>query len=159
MNRTLKIRFLIIMIIILLGAVILIGINNYHIGNKDRNTLEIKQDIQPILDRFPKVTGIKNCYWVSDVINSDRDSVGPSSYRMKGFIILGKDQADKLMEDYKWETVEEEWEPSISISQVGDIKGKWYYSEDYNNYIVNGSYYGFFYYNIDNNLLFFDVQR
>ncbi|NJD04664.1 MAG: hypothetical protein FIA99_19165 [Ruminiclostridium sp.] len=150
-------------------AVLIIGIAGYVIyGLFSDNNSTIGQsengyrvDKEPIINRFPKLGNFEKCYWKADTIgkNSRLSAPAPSSYWMKGFVILNSKELDTFKSQYKWLDVENSWKPSLDADILKVQSLKWSYSEDFNNYIKSSSYVGKFYLDVENGIVFFDVQK
>ncbi|MCL6592120.1 MAG: hypothetical protein K6U80_19505 [Firmicutes bacterium] len=129
-------------------------------GNIKQNTTNGYQtDIEPIRNRFPKLCGIKQVFWKAGLISKTNNVPGPSSYWMKGFIVLNKEEYVKLAREYKWTMVESSWKPDLNSTILGKNIYRWSFSNDFNEYIKPSSFFGKFYLDLENGIIFFNVEK
>lgn len=154
-------QYIVLLIFISAVAIMLYSILDKGNGNMNTNKDEIRTDKEPISSRFPNLGEFNNCYWKADIIDeNNRVSVpGPSSYWMKGFIVLNSKEVNSLKNVFKWSAVKSNWKPSLYTNILNLKTFKWSYSEDFNNYIMSASYVGKFYMDLENGIVFFDVQK
>ena len=135
---------------------------------KFRNNNNLRQDEQeyrinkdPILNRFPRLDDFKKCYWKAGVIsnNEKQKAIGPTPYWIKGFIILYQSSFTNVARNYKWGHVGNSWSPSLSVEILGIKEFDWTYSDDYNNYVKPPNFYGKFFLDQQNGILYFEIER
>jgi hypothetical protein len=148
----------------LFGVVIVTGGAFFitSINNKDaKETSTIKTDKQAITSRFPQIGDVKGCYWKADVIGKEgNDRVpGPSAYWMKGFIELDKEKINSFIENYNMKQVTENLKFDFYPENYDLKSSNWFYSDEFNNYIKPPSFFGKFYIDNTNQLLYFDVRK
>ena len=51
------------------------------------------------------------------------------------------------------------WSPSLDDAFLNVDSFDWTYSEDFNNYVMSSDYVGKFYLDLENGIIFFDVQK
>lgn len=131
-------------------------------SNIKTNSNEFKEDIKAITGRFPNLGNIEKCYWKADIIgeNSRNSTPSPSSYWMKGFVVLDSNDSKTFKEMYEWNSLNDTWVPELK-TKILNLKetSKWSYSEGFNSYIKSANYVGKFYMDFNNNLIYFDVER
>lgn len=108
---------------VIIAAIVIVGIIGYiayNISQNDGNTIGksgngYRIDREPIYSRFPKLGNFEKCYWKSDIIgqNSRVSVPGPTSYWMKGFVILNNKELETFKTEYKWMQIEGNWKPSL----------------------------------------------
>ncbi|MEW4370072.1 hypothetical protein [Paenibacillus kandeliae] len=81
---------------------------------------------------------------------------GPSSYSLKGYVYLDKDVAKRFVEIYNWNKVD--ISPSIQLDN-NETNRTWVFSKEFNEYIKSSDYVGDFYFDINNRLIYFEVER
>lgn len=161
MNRLFpKHKIIIISCLFFILLVTGIAVRNYTTTKRHYDG-EWRTDKEPILNRFPKIGDFKKCYWKADIVNkNNRITIpAPTSYWMKGFIYLNETSIDKLKTQYNWYQTDKDWKPSYDEPMLKSNTLEWYFSEEYNNYILPSNYFGKIYLNFDNNLLFFEVEE
>ncbi|OPX44460.1 hypothetical protein CLHUN_17590 [Ruminiclostridium hungatei] len=151
--------------ILLIVAFLIIGVVGYTLYSmvadtnstigKTENGYRVDKD--PITSRFPNVGQFDKCYWKADTIG--KSGVGPSSYWMKGFVVLKREDFEAFKTQYKWLDVESGWKPSLDTSILNIQSFKWSFSTEFDNYIKSASYVGKFYLDLENGIVFFDVQK
>lgn len=164
-NTEKKKKFIISIFIII--AIAISGCVIYNLLQKNNTTSlgkvenGYRVDVEPIKKHFPNLGVVEKVFWKADTIGiSKRGSVpAPSSYWMKGFVVINGEEANKLKSKYKWEDMESSWKPSLDTEILKVKSLKWSYSEDFDNYIKSSDYVGKFYLDLKNGIVFFDVQR
>ena len=138
----------------------------YSVLNKGTNEVEENGNMwrtekQPIIDRFPGIGGFDKCYWKADVTTKDSrlSAPGPTSYWMKGFVVLDSKEFNNLKQRFKWEAVKSGWTPSLDTSILKVQSLHWFYSREFNDYVKKQSFLGDFYLDFENGVIFFDVQK
>lgn len=114
-------------------------------------------DKEPIIKRFEGLGNFSKCYWKADIIG--KSNFGPTSYWMKGFVVLNNGDFKKFKEQYKWCDVEGGWGPSLDTKVLEVQDFKWVYNEEFNNFINSSGYIGEFYLDLVNGIVFFDIQK
>ncbi len=121
---------------------------------------------QPLLDRFSLLEDFESCLWQSAVISNRSFDIGPTSYWMQGYIVLNKEQFKDFKENYDWK----EKDLIVNNEKFSLKNGKsvpeidlnlddcnWTYSDKFNEKIL-GNFIGEFYLDLNNKVLFFDVE-
>ncbi|QUH29777.1 hypothetical protein [Vallitalea guaymasensis] len=156
-----EVKLYVIVALIIVFAVIITVILDSKLNIKT-NSNEFKNDIKAITNRFPNLGNIEKCYWKADIIggNSRNSTPSPSSYWMKGFLILDNNDSKTIKEMYEWNSLDGTWKPGLDTKLL-DLKEtpKWFYSEGFNSYIKSANYDGKFYMDFKNNLIYFEVER
>jgi hypothetical protein len=137
-----------------------IAVRNYTITKRYDNR-EWRTDKEPIQNRFPNIGDFKKCYWKADLVNkNNRITVpAPTSYWMKGFVYLEESSIETLKNQYNWYRTDKDWKPSYDEPIRKSNTLEWYFSEEYNNYILPSNYFGKLYLNFEYNILFFEVEE
>lgn len=120
-----------------------------------------RTDKQPIIDRFPLLGNFEKCYWKAEIItkNSRFSSPSPTSYRIKGFVILNAKDHETFKQKFVWESMEKGWKPSLDTDILKINSLVWSYSSDFNQFIKEPSFYGSFYIELDQGVIYFDVEK
>ena len=147
----------IILFIVAVGAsFIMISKNNG--GNQ---SIAIKTDKETIIKRFPNIGNFQKCYWKADTISKGLSVLvpGPSGYWMKGFIEVDKEQIKSFIDKYIM--VESDSAPQLDfVPEDFDIKeSRWYYSDNFNEYIKPPGFLGEVYIDGVNQVIYFDVRK
>ncbi len=152
--------FIIVVAIAISGCAIynLFKNNNISLGEVENG---YRVDIEPIKKRFPNLVDVEKVFWKADTIETPkRGSVpAPTSYWMKGFVVLKDKEVDTIKSKYKWLDMESSWKPSLDTEILKVKSLKWSYSEDFDSFIKSSDYVGNFYFNLSNGILFFDIER
>ncbi len=124
---------------------------------KNENSTNYRVDIQPLVERFGHDLNIEKCYWKADVIGKTK--IGPSSYWMKGFIVLEKKSVERLTSKYTFTKTEilfntEELDPFIT----GFSNFNWCYSKDMSNDFKEAKFIGEVYFDEINGIIYFDLE-
>ncbi len=110
---------------------------------------------------FPKLVGVKRCFWVSgEYIKNNPLSVGISSYWYKGYIIIAINETKRIVNRYKWRKAPSHWKPSLANPLgITHSKCNWIVSQEYNNAILEYDRYGTIYFDKEHSLLYFEIIR
>lgn len=158
MSKRKMIIFSVIILVIVFLSLILYSFFNQSTKSNGNNW---RTEKQPIADRFSILGNFDKCYWKADTIgeNSRLSVPGPTAYWMKGFVILSGEDFKNLKEKYKWDDVNVTWEPSLDTKILNIKTFKWTYSEEFNNINKSSGFVGKFYLDLQNGIVFFDVQK
>lgn len=144
-----------ILIVIVIGGVSLNMFLNPKAAPNLRR-MEYRTDTQPIINRFGEKISIESCFWKSDVFNSG--GIGPSSYWMKGFAKISRESFAELKAKYSMTKIEVNFEKGISPDVTGFSSFDWNYSKELSREIAGASFIGEFYLDINNGILYFDLE-
>ena len=113
------------------------------------------------MDRFPGLGNFIECYWEAEKIGVDTlfSPPAPSSYWMKGYVILEKEVFNDFKKKYKWDLMDREWRPSFHVDAISIESPNWGFSNEFNNYIKTASFMGEFYLEFNNGIIYFEVVR
>ena len=123
----------------------------------DLPKIEYRTDTEPLIKRFGENLDIGQCYWKVGVFGGF--AVGPTSYWMKGFMMIDEDNAQCLLEKYKFENVDLNFEEGIQPEVTGCSEFEWMYNEQFSNEILGVNYMGEVYLDCTNSILYFDAER
>lgn len=159
MNKKRKVLIIILFSIITLVGGVLFMVNNMNKGVKQEVT--IRTDKEAIQNRFPNIGEINQCYWKADVFGKEGNKrvTGPSAYWMKGFIEIDSDKIDHFIEKYSMKEVNEDLHFDFLPKNFDKKSSKWFFSNDFNDYIKPPSFFGKFYINSGNKVIYFDVRK
>lgn len=145
-----KITVLFIILIITAGVI-------FRCQNQiNRETTDYRTDIQPLADRFGENIEIKSCFWKANVIG--RDSVGPTPYWMKGFIIINNDTLEKIENEYDLAEIKINFDEDVNPAVTGFNDFKWCYNDELSKKIKGTGFIGEFYIDTNNGVLYFDLE-
>ena len=149
-----------ILIIIIFILVIVQSISNKPNGDFHyENGYRIDQE--PIKSRFPELGNFKSCYWKGgSESNNYRTVPGPSTYWMKGFVVLDSNTFNKFKNNYDWNNMDKNWEPTVGSEVLKIQSFDWRNSEEFDESIFNSSidYVGDFYLDFNNGVVYFDIE-
>ncbi len=114
-------------------------------------------DREPLLTRFPRLGPFEKCYWQADIVG--KPGIGPTPYWMKGFVVLDRVEFAAFRTRYQWTDVESGWEPSLDTAILGVQSFRWSYSQAFDSYMHSASWVGRFYLDLENGIVFFDVEK
>ena len=140
--------------LLFLGSIISLFTNNK--GQVE----EIRTDKKPILTRLTHIVDFEKCVWEADYVGDNKrlSAPGLSTYRIRGYILLYKSELEKFKNQYKWEEVESDWKPTFRQSILKVNTKKWLCSEAFNNYITPDDYFGKFYIDLNDSVLYFELE-
>lgn len=139
--------------LIFLGVIILSFVAFLTLFPSQKNDVDYRTDIEPIISRFPMLKDIQKVYWSSKVIDN---SFGPTSYWMRGYVFLDQISTLNIKNIYSWETVN--INPKMEYDFMGETQN-WSYSEEFNNFIKTSNYIGKFYLDLNGDLLYFEIEQ
>lgn len=150
----------IIWIAILLVVVVIVGgvsLNLYFNSKKapDISKIEYRTDVEPLIKRFGKTINIESCFWKADAIG--KTNFGPSSYWMKGFIIINKASLSEFQEQYDLQPTNISFEKGIEPNITGFNEFCWFYNKELSKKIIATEYMGEFYLDTRNGIFYFDL--
>ncbi|MDD3173816.1 MAG: hypothetical protein PHF63_09175 [Herbinix sp.] len=157
--RNFKIKYIIPILIIFI-----IVFFYYFSKNENNNNFNYENgyrvDQEPIKSRFPELGDFVSCYWKGDTNNKNsRSSIpAPTSYWMKGFIILDIVKFNKYKNDYEWTDTGDNWKPSIDTKILKMQSFNWYHCDEFDKFIKPEKFTGYFYLDFDNGVLYFDIE-
>ncbi|RXZ81548.1 hypothetical protein EBB07_14595 [Paenibacillaceae bacterium] len=117
---------------------------------------QYKTDIQPVMDRFPLLEKINKAYWKAEVIGDN--SFGPSSYWMKGYVFLDTSIMERIQKLFNWNYMDN-FNPAMKLDIHHEQEHRWAYSEEFNSYIKASDFIGNFYLDVNNGLIYFEVEK
>lgn len=118
---------------------------------------EFRSDLEPIVERFGNSVEINSCFWKAAPITSNR--IGPSSYWIKGFIVLTKADFDRIVNDYSMKKTQITFDDNINPNITGYNNFNWYYSDKLAHELKGGNFIGDVYLDITNGIVFFDLEN
>lgn len=122
----------------------------------NKKNTEYRTDIQPLADRFGENIEIKSCFWKANVIG--RDSIGPTSYWMKGFIIINNDTLEKIENEYDLAKIKINFDEDVNPAVTGFNDFNWCYNDELSKKIKGAGFIGDFYIDTNNGVLYFDLE-
>lgn len=156
-NKIIKYLFISILIIIVCCIGVNIGLGIYLNTPKVFDlTSEYRTDIEPLVKRFGDKIEFDSCYWKADTIG--KTNFGPTSFWLKGFIMLKDDSFQALKSQYELTSVDLDFEEGMEPDITGFETFEWCYSEQMSHDISGVSYMGNFYLDICNGVLYFDLE-
>ena len=157
-NKRKVLLILLFALIIIIGGVILL-VNNMAKDTKQEVT--IKTDKEVISSRFPNVGEFIKCYWKADVIGKKNNGrvPGPSAYWMKGFIEIDGEKINSYIERYNMKRIDENIQFDFYPENFDIKTAKWFFSNEFNDFIKPPSFFGKFYIDSINKVIYFDVRK
>jgi hypothetical protein len=123
----------------------------------DIEDMEYRTERASIEKRFPDIPNFIKCYWKADAYG--KTNFGPTSYWMKGFIILEEDALSKLLSDYEWSAESIDFPRGINPDITGKTDFNWHINRDFQSLILRQRFGGNIYLDIKNGVLYFDVEN
>ncbi|MBE7059471.1 MAG: hypothetical protein E7389_01455 [Ruminococcaceae bacterium] len=147
-----------ITISILLLCVIFFLLQNCfnYMHNDNLMQSDYRTDTEPLVNRFGNVIDIQSCYWKTAKISNF--NFGPTAYRLKGFIILTETCFDNIKSEYDFEQISLTFEENINPHITGLSNFEWYYNKLLSDKISQNAYIGNWYIDINNGILYFDLE-
>lgn len=118
--------------------------------------IEYRTDVEPITKRFGEMLSIESCFWKAKTIG--KANFGPSSYWMKGYILISQENADFLKSKYDFTDVDINFENGMEPDITGKSNFKWSYNKEFSKKIVGAEFVGEFYFDVENNIFYFDLE-
>lgn len=122
----------------------------------DLTEIEYRTDAEPLIKRFGENLDIEQCYWKSGVFGGF--AIGPTSYWMKGFIKIDEDNTQLLLEKYKFENLDLNFQEGMQPEIMGVQEFCWMYNEQFSKEILNVNFIGKIYLDYINSILYFDIE-
>lgn len=149
--------------ILLISSVVVIalvlGVNLTGCFNS-RNTnlakIEYRTDVEPLIKRFGEILNIESCFWKAETIG--KTNFGPSSYWMKGYILISQENADSLKSQYDLSDVDISFENGMTPDITQKDGFKWSYNKELSRKIAGAGFIGEFYFDVENNIFYFDLE-
>lgn len=122
-----------------------------------KDTPLLRTDVEPLIVRFGETLGITSCAWKAGVIGDS--GIGPSSYWMKGFIEVKRENFTNLISQYEIIPTNIHFDNNIITTDVLDYEVyNWGYNSELSKKIIGVGYVGVFYVDIQNCLFYFDLE-
>jgi hypothetical protein len=122
----------------------------------EKNDIIIRNDIESITSRFPSIQNIKEVFWEGGTIG--KHGIGPTSYYIKGCIILESYEADNLKNKYTFEIIDNpkfKFDPEIT----GFSEFDWRESYSFANDILRNKFVGNVYFDFINGIIYFNAEN
>ena len=123
----------------------------------DIEKIEYREDIEPLSTRFPKLGEIEHCYWKAAIFSNV--GIGPTSYWMKGFLVLSTSKIKELVDTFDWESKELIFPLGIDPSVTGLSDFDWRYSKGFSREIKGALFVGDFYVDANHGVVYFDLEN
>ncbi|WP_409342721.1 hypothetical protein [Paenibacillus sp. MBLB4367] len=156
-NMKKMVLYIAILSMAVITTMIYFYISNDHARDGDLKESIIRTDIDPIKTRFPRLGDFEKCLWQTHLIGGNR-SIGPSSYRLVGYVVLKDEEFSKFVTQFNWEQADKV-NTILSQEALGLTTKNWSYSKTFNDYVKSASFVGDFYLDLENKLIYFDVQK
>jgi hypothetical protein len=129
-------------------------------SDKSQTSSGYRIDKEPIKNRFPKLGKFEKCYWKADIIGDKSSRVpGPTPYWMKGFVFISKESLEDFEKNFSWTPVKENWKPSLGTDILAIDTFEWLISDGFNEFIKPPSFFGNFYLDKVNGIIYFDIAK
>lgn len=87
-----------------------------------------------------------------------RDSIGPTPYWMKGFIIINNDTLEKIENEYDLAETKINFDEDVNPEVTGFNSFNWCYNGELSRKIKGAGFIGEFYIDTNNGVLYFDLE-
>ncbi|MCD8090590.1 MAG: hypothetical protein LUD81_08240 [Clostridiales bacterium] len=118
--------------------------------------VEYRTDTEPLVKRFGSEIPIETCCWKGGAIG--RVNFGPTSVWLKGFIFADEDYIDYIFEESDLMPAEISFEKGIDPEITGFESFEWYTDGELSDEITGNDYWGNFYFDKINGVIYFDVE-
>ena len=144
--------------IVISVIVVFVVLNIFFNSKKTLNMERIayKTETQPLIDRFGKAINVESCFWKAGT--TGKTVLGPSSYWMKGFIKISREDLMEIQKKYPLTKTEICFEKGISPDITGFSDFDWHYNKNLSHDITGGDFIGEFYLDINNGVFYFDAE-
>lgn len=147
--------------VVLILCVALAGVVAFHFISSPKNIETAYQtDIEPMIKRLGneiEKEDIKACYWKAETLG--KTSVGPTPYRMKGFILLSEEKVAEFLKMYTFEPAKPNFGDDAKPEDIGYQNCVWSYHEDFSLAMKGYLEYGVFYLDAEHALLYFHMEE
>jgi hypothetical protein len=130
---------------------------NSSVSRVDLATIEYRNDIDPITSRFTKLQDINYVYWKAGFIG--RADFGPTSYFIKGFLVLSDSETNRIIHEYKFEPLETTFESGIDPAVTGYSNFSWGSSSEYSKTVLENKFIGEILFDQTNGIIYIDVEN
>lgn len=152
-------KITLIIIFVSIGIIALTSLYFYHEFNNvpkiDSN--KIRTEKEPIIKRFVQLNDVKNSYWKGGIYG--KSNFGPSSYWMKGFIELNKEDSTRFIDQYNWKDVPSSWSPSFIVEQINLSNSKWVSSKEFDRFFIPAGFVGSIYFEKKIGIIYFEIEK
>lgn len=121
----------------------------------------VRTDVAPIADRLPALAdSIDRVFWKSTRLTIDSTLSPPSRdiYSLKGFVLLRKEAAAKMLSEYEWIRQPDGWQPSLIVEAVGVGSGGWFKSDAFAGKVKPKEIPGAVYFCREQGMLYIDIE-
>ena len=163
-------------VIVILLITIAIFTNLSKIVSTKTNTIVLHEfqtnrtDKKPLINRFSMLKDFKSCLWQSALISDERTNFGPSSYWIRGYIVLNDETLEEYKSRYEWTSAKATFSnynftldngkgiPCIDFSKLSIKESEWFYSSGFEEDFTKG-FIGVCYLDKNNGIVFFELQN
>lgn len=124
---------------------------------KDSKDVAYRTERSPIENRFPEIPDFIECYWKADTIG--KTNFGPTSYWMRGFVLLDDNALQKILSSYVWSAKSIAFPEGITPDITGKTDFDWHINTEFQRSVLQQRFVGCVYLDIINGILYFDVEN
>lgn len=137
---------------------IIIGIFLCSCGNKNNgiNSDPLRTDAAPITSRFSEFSTARAFFWKGGILGDARVP-GPSTYYIKGFVVLTDEDKKSINEKYDFVKTEVQFEKSMEPNVTGFSEFEWTENEEFTESILGLTFGGAVYFDAVNGIVYLDV--
>lgn len=128
--------------------------------NREPETSKIYTDIDYVQKRFPDLEEIEDVTYYYNLINSNVRLPGSSNVEFCGFIKIGEDYCEKIMQEYLWKETKKSKKlvPKEILTEGEDQEYHFLYNEAFSQDYISSSWVGDFYLDPTQRMLYFECE-
>lgn len=138
--------------------IILIGLAIFMYSRTKPVELEVKNDVNAIVNRFPNMEGLTGVSWTAEIMGEESRLPGPSEYTMEGFAFYSSDKIEGFIDQYNMKAVEEKITFGFVPNNYEDASASWLVSKEFHEFMISPGFDGVFYLNPVNKCVYFKVS-
>lgn len=124
----------------------------------DFENLQYEKNIESVSNIFKDLNSIDKVYFKSTQVGAT-SGIGPSTFKNAGFICISEDEMNSLRSKFSFEDAEPSFPSGISADITGKDRFHWQSNNDFSRELLKGNYIGDVYIDIQNNIIFFDIEN
>ena len=119
--------------------------------------IEYRTDKTFLVDVYQRFENIEKAYWKSESIG--RSNFGPTSYFIKGFVVLTEEEIKDIRNTYEFKETVIEFQSGIEPTVTGLSEFVWGSNEEFTKEIQSARYISEIYFDMNHGLIYFNVEN